>query len=142
MDTDVRSSLSALDSLRIMQRCLAQARRQLIMPDGPLAKVWGLVVALGFAGMFVLRLPVFAPPAAVANFAAATVWLVAIGAGLWFSTRLGRSYYASRRGVWSPVMNRLIYVWLFGIVLGGATAAAAGLGIDGIIAVIGFFVST
>jgi hypothetical protein len=139
MNTEMTTELTPEESLAILRRTLAQARRELIMPDGPIAKAWGLAVLTGFTGMFAVR--AVAVPAPFAAVAAAAVWAIAIAGGLVYSTVLGRAYYATGRGVWSPVMGRLMWVWVAGFLMAAATGVAARLGVDGVIGVIAFFVA-
>src|SRR3954453_1256128 len=111
MDTGTRSTLTPEESLAIIKRTLGQARRELIMPDGPIAKAWGAAVTVGFAGMFVVWSTKLSEHHVAAGLVIGLVWLLALAAALWYSSRRGKAYYSPKGGgVWSPVMARLLWI--------------------------------
>jgi hypothetical protein len=143
VDTQVRAALTPEESLEIIKRTLGQARRELIMPDGPIAKAWGLAVLVGFGGMAAIWRSRLGDRPLAAGLVAGLVWLLAVGAALTYSSRKGKTYYSPEGGgVWSPVMARLLWIWLLGVAMAAGTAVAAGLPAQGVAAVIAFFVAS
>jgi len=142
METGADVELTPEESLRIIMRTMGQARRELIMPDGPIARAWGVAVVIGFGSMALIWGTGLYRHRAPADAFTGAVWFVAVAVALVYSSRKGKAYYSPEGGgVWSPVMSRLLWIWVLGIALAAGTAVAAGLSVEGVAALIAFFVA-
>jgi len=122
MDSGIESPQ---ESLVVIRRTLDLTRRRLMVPEGPVYKVWGVVVLIGHAGTLILfRLQ----PPEVAGPLTGLLWTaMAVPAAVFTAWYHLRHATSPESGVSSPLASRLGLMWTLGLVIPVLTGVVVGL---------------